>query len=362
MKILNLDYFRISKEFPLLLRAKFIHENGGGIISKRVLIVNSCLIGDFVVSIPALREFIKKSKSQVDLLVSHSVKELAERIRGVGNVYVSSSSSERKTEKSNKEKIDLKYYDEVIIIKISPESYKMLKIISAGEIKSPFYQFLKYAFHVTRKVLIRKNPKRFGSFIFEVLGHRYKNIDFKELFDFKREDYLRVKRLPVMKTKNKIVIVHTSAPWKMKRWDNDKWAELIKRVNDCGKFRFVFIGASRDEERDYEIIRKKLNFKVYSLINSVKLEQLILVLRMSEYFIGIDSGPRNMANLAGSRSITLSGSGFNMFMPNDKRDVFIHKSPWGTGIYQLFFKSSNSNVKKITVDEVFKAFKRISRR
>jgi ADP-heptose:LPS heptosyltransferase len=81
-------------------------------------------------------------------------------------------------------------------------------------------------------------------------------------------------------------------------------------------------------------------------------------MRMADYFIGIDSGPRNMAHLADLRSISLFGPGIRDFMPLSRKDIVIDKSnPMATS---LFHYSRESSMKKISAEEVFEAFRKIS--
>ena len=192
---------------------------------------------------------------------------------------------------------------------------------------------------------------------FDILGLKIKNVNFEEVFDFNENDYKRIKNLNIFKTKEKIVIIHTSSAWIMKLWSNDKWTELIKRINASEKYRFVFIG-TKEEKEDFQEISKKLDFRIYSLINKLNLCDLMLVLRSSNYLIGIDSGPKNMAYLADLRSITLLGPSGHLYKPFNNKDEVIDKSnAWD--LYETFFYKKNRFVQSITVDEVFNAFKRL---
>lgn len=161
-----------------------------------------------------------------------------------------------------------------------------------------------------------------------------------------------------MKTEEKKVIIHTGSGWQVKLWENEKWIELLKKVNKLGKFRFIFIGTKK-EKQDYEKIKKKLNFKTYSLIEKVDIKELMLVLRASDYFIGIDAGPRNMAHLADLRSVNLLGPGPKQFMPLDKRDIVIDKS--NCRCTHLFCYKRKTCMQKINVNDVFEGFKKLIR-
>lgn len=188
-----------------------------------------------------------------------------------------------------------------------------------------------------------------------MLGGKLKGMPFDEIFQFTESDYGSVARLEALQTTQKKVIVHTGASWVMKKWDIDKWVALLDKIQRLGDIRFIFVGGVEDSD-DYAAIASKLEFPLYSLIGKISLLELLLVLRQSDYFIGVDSGPRNMAHLADTRSVTILGPGPHFFMPWSKGDVVIDKSR-GRGLYQMFFAKKRGFVHEITVEEVYDAFK-----
>src|SRR5262245_651992 len=87
----HLQYTPVVGELPALIRLQSFKPSTFA-APDTVLIVNCCLIGDFVVSLPAIHEFIREHpSSQIDLLVSPTVAPLAARLRGVRHVYVARS-------------------------------------------------------------------------------------------------------------------------------------------------------------------------------------------------------------------------------------------------------------------------------
>jgi ADP-heptose:LPS heptosyltransferase len=196
---------------------------------------------------------------------------------------------------------------------------------------------------------------------FKILDLPYRNVTFKEIFNFNEDDYKKIRKLPSLKTRNKIIIIHTGPVWIMRAWENKKWADLIKKINSSGKYRFIFVGTGK-AKKDFEEISKKLDFKVYSLIDKVNIKELMIVLRLSNYLIGVDSGPRNMAHLADLRSITLFGPAASgaIYMPWSKKDIVIDKSNGG-GAYEALFYQKKGYIHKITVNEVLEAFKKITK-
>ena len=191
-----------------------------------------------------------------------------------------------------------------------------------------------------------------------MLNGTQKDISFDKIIQFTANDYMAISNLNVLNTTKKKIIVHTNTNWIMKRWPNEKWISLLKKVNKLDEFQFIFIGTQIDTS-DHKYIAPRLGFESYSLIGELDLALLLLVLRKSDYFIGIDSGPSNMAYLAGIKSVTILGPGPHMYMPNNKHNVVVDKSN-GRGLSQLFFHNKHGSIiDKISIDEVYNAFTQI---
>src|SRR5262249_24419561 len=125
-KRFHLQYTPVVGELPALIRLQSFKPQT--IASpETVLIINCCLIGDFVVSLPAISEFLwEHSRAQVDLLISPIVAPLGRRLRGVRGVYVARSVFGRETELGNS---DLKLpasYDLVVVLRLSGPARRLL--------------------------------------------------------------------------------------------------------------------------------------------------------------------------------------------------------------------------------------------
>jgi ADP-heptose:LPS heptosyltransferase len=358
---INWDYVKAFKEPYLILKVSSLEEDKSLRNLKRVLIVNAGLVGDFMTSVPAIRTFIKNNKNlTVDLVVNPLVKSLAEKIKGVRNVFVAESYASRDAEKISMTNQKLDSYGQVRIMMIGDNSYNLIKNIRAGKINSSLAKFFKYQYYLVKNGLLNRKPVQKKEIYPDLLDEKMVDVKFEDMFDFDKEDYEKIKKLDMMKTKDKIVIIHTSPPWIMRKWNNAGWIELIKKINGFGKYRFIFVGA-KNGEADFREISSKLDFKIYSLINKIGFSELIRIFRVSDYFIGVDSGPRNMAHLADLRSITLFGSAASgaIHMPFSKKDIVIDKSNGG-GLLEVFFYKKNRFINRITPDEVFEAFKRLA--
>ncbi len=359
MKKINKNYLNLYKEIPLLFSVNLIKKNIPSKKTGKALIINPCVVGEFVASLPALVQFMKDSEFEFDLAVSPIVESLAKKIKGVRKVYTAKSVYSRKEENLIRENKKFKNYDFVFVMRISKNARNFLKKIKYQEVKTSLKPMVKYAFHLLNSNIRGEKPKQWREINFEMFNKKQINVGLEEIFDFSEEDYKKIKRLDGLKTRKKIILIHTGPVWIMKKWDNEKWAELIRKINSLGNYRFVFVGTG-EAKKDFEEISDKLDFKIYSLINKVNLLELLLIMRKSNYFIGIDSGPRNMAHLADLRSVTLLGPSGRQFMPSNKKDKVIDKTTkWN--LYETFFYKKNKFIDKITPEEVFEAFRKLPR-
>ena len=354
---INSDYLNVFREPLFFFKTLFIKRNKKQKTLGRILIVNTCLIGEFAASLPAMSYFIQKSKVEVDLIVSPPLKELAQRINGIKNVFISKSVYSRIGEKAFLKNKQFRDYDTIFFMRMSNDAYSMLKEVKTREVKTSYTVFSKYGFYLFKNLLMKKYPKRWADVNFEMFGEKSHRINFDKIFDFKKKDFSTIEKFSALKTKEQIVIIHTGASWIMNQWGKDKWAKAINQINKIGKYRFIFVGGNREKE-DFDYISQKLDFKIYSLIGKIGLKDLMILIKKANYFIGIDSGPANMARLADTRSLVILGPGPHMYLPENPKDIVLDKSN-GRGLYQRFFHKKNGFIDKITPDEVFTAFKKL---
>lgn len=360
LKRINYDYFKTFEEIYLLIKLKLFNQKG--LPQKKVrnvLIINTSLVGEFMMALHALRYFIKKTNAQTDMIVSPPLKRLAERIIGVNNVFTANTIYKREIEKSKSKKINnLKNYDLVLVMRLSKESYSILKKIKFKHLISYFNPFFRLMQQRMKSTVGIGTEKQWREVNFEIIGEKEQSFHFYDIFNFKKSDFQKIKKLPGMREEGKHIIIHTGSDWPIKFWENEKWIELLKRINRLGKYNFIFVGGTKEEGDSFKKIQSKLDFNIYSLIKKIDLIDLLLVLKESDCFIGVDSGPRNMAHLVDLPSISLLGPGAKNFMPINKRDIVIDKSDC-IMCTNLFCYKMKTCLQKIDVDEVFKGFKNI---
>jgi ADP-heptose:LPS heptosyltransferase len=185
----------------------------------------------------------------------------------------------------------------------------------------------------------------------------FKDLTFDDIFNVNDGEYERVRALLEMQSFRKRILIHTGSGWHVKLWDDDKWIETIKRINLLGEFDFIFIGGGETEANSFAYIQQHLDFPLRSLINKTDLMTTLLIMRLSSYFIGIDSGPRNMAHLADLRSISFLGPAPRNFMPVNTDDIVIDK--FTCRCKSLYYFHKVSALTTLMAEEVVDDFKKL---
>lgn len=352
----NFDYFSMWREIPILFIVELFKRKKAKVKNSRILIVNPCLIGEFVASIPAIHDFIRRHPDKkIDLLVTSNSKELAEKMVGVHKIFITKSVYVgRNKSLVDSENQEFGIYEKIFFLRISESAYSLTFDIKGSEIETAFSKMFFYVLHLIKSLVIGRRPRSWQSLNFDILGGKDRRSTFEEIFNFNNDDYKKIEAQGILKKETKKIIIHVGTKWSMKRWNKDKWVELLKKINQIDNFVFIFIG-SEDDLEDYDYISSNLGFKIESLIRKISLAELLLVLKQADYFIGIDSGPSNMAHLVNLRSLTLYGPGPHMYMSDQPGDIVFDKTN-GRGLLQMFFMVKNSYINKITVDEVYNSF------
>lgn len=331
---INYGYFNIFKEFPLLIRVNALYANKSKPIEnpKSILIINTSLIGDFVVSLPALRYFIDKHNgAKIDMVVAPPLLDLSKSIKGLNKVLT------MKTIFNKPDARDIAYldlspeYDYVLIMRLPNKILQLLNRIEFKSIRTYLGTYLKLGMNMFGAAAGKEHLKQLTEVNFEIVGEENLNINKLELnkmFDFSAQDLDNIKSHSIFKqTENtKRIVIHTGSGWEIKFWNNKKWIELIKKLHSEDNYSFIFVGSGEQEEKSFKEISAALDFPVYSLIKKMNIKSLLMALPFFDLFIGIDSGPRHLAHLANLKSISLLGPGPKSFEPINENATILDKS------------------------------------
>jgi ADP-heptose:LPS heptosyltransferase len=316
----HLKYIPVVRELPALLRLQTLKPRTVA-SPQTVLIVNCCLIGDFIVSLPAITEYIREhSSAQIDILVSPGVVPLARKLRGVCRVYSAISVFRRDTEIGNATQRPGPSYDQLVVLRLSEPARRLLAKTSYRAISTYLVPFLRHGLHLAKQPSAQvKQLSEFNFEVFGKFGRRVKHVCANEIFDF--TDVPAVDA-PAGRT----VLVHTGSGSRLHLWPIDKWVSLLECIYGLGDISILFVGGAEGEQRIFEEISRRLSFPVQSVIRRYDLLELLMLMRVSRLFVGIDSGPRHLAHLVDLPSVSLLGPGPKSFQPLNRNATIIDET------------------------------------
>lgn len=316
----HLKYAPVARELPALIRLQTLKPRMVP-SPQTVLIVNCCLIGDFVVSLPAITDFIREhSSSQIDLLVSPYVAPLARKLRGVRRVYTARSAFRRDTEPEASDQVLAPSYDLVFVLRLSEAARRLLSTTSYRAVSTYLVQFLKQGWQIaTQPSAEVKQLSEFNFEVFGKFGRRDRDLCAEEIFDFTDVP-------PAELSSGRRVLIHTGSGSRLHLWPVDKWIALLESLHELGDVSFVFVGGAEGEKRIFEEISSRVSFGVQSVIGRYDLLELLMLMRTSHLFVGIDSGPRHLAHLVDLPSVSLLGPGPKSFQPLNRNATVIDET------------------------------------
>jgi hypothetical protein len=129
-------------------------------------------------------------------------------------------------------------------------------------------------------------------------------------------DVLDLTDVPAVNARpGRTVVVHTGSDSRVHLWRVDKWVALLERLHQLKDVSFVFVGGTEEEARMFDEISRRVSFPLHSVIRQYDLLEVVMLLRMSNLFVGVDSGPRHLAHLVDLPSVSLLGPGPKSFQP-----------------------------------------------
>ena len=344
----HLKYAPVLREIPALIQLQMFKPRMVP-SPKTILIVNCCLIGDFVLSLPAITEFIREHPSaETDLMVSPNVACLARKLRGVRRIYSAQTVFRRDTELVDSDQALNSTYDLVIVLRLSGPARELLANTSYRSIRTYLFPFLKFGLHLA--VHPSRRVKQLAELDFEVFGKygtRTNLINADEVFDF---DEVREPH----KATSRTVVVHTGSGSRLYMWPTAKWVELLECLNDGTDLSFVFVGATEEEERTFEEISQRTSLSLHSAIRLYDILELVMLMRVSHLFIGVDSGPRHLAHLVDLPSVCLLGPGPKSFRPLNDQATVVDENECNR-CSTFYCPYTPRCVEKISVDAVVRA-------
>lgn len=267
---------------------------------KKILILRMEHIGDYALSLPAIAGIRKKyPKAEIDIVVGHWNKSLAEATPYVDNVIV----FENPLVKRNIGKFRViwelffkrKYAK--LLGEINRKGYDLLVDFSDRN----FMKFILEKMEVKKKVSglnleTKDNEKEVDRCLRvvselevarpEKVGLRISKKNKKEVDEF-------------IKDLRDFFVIHPLTPLEEKNWPMEKWKGLLKRIGE----NLIIIGGKNDKGKN-SILEEE---NILNASGKFTLLQTTYLISKAKKFIGLDSGPMHLAELTSTPIVAIFG-------------------------------------------------------
>jgi len=160
---------------------------------------------------------------------------------------------------------------------------------------------------------------------------------------------------------DRLVVVHVSGNWDLKRWPKENWATLIQLLITELRVKVVLPGG----ESDRALIEEVANLsgaKPQILVGKTSLMQLIALMKEADLVVSADSGPLHAASAIGAVAIAIFGpTRPEVTGPRGRGEVRVLQKDVGCNEKPCYHLACQDNVcmKAVTVDEVLSAAREI---
>ena len=320
----------------------YMKKQSGNNLVKKLLIIRGEHIGDYVLSLPALRTIRENfPKARIDIVIGPWNKGLAKATPYINRIIIFDNPLVKRNltyPKILKSLIfDFNKFRR-FFRKINKEDYDLLISFSNRKYNKLFLKFVKAKKKISGtefdfgEIKEKKRIKR----LCEKINLKFRR---KAKLSYSKKDrnlvdkFLKSRNL---KEKN-FFVLHPLSPLKEKDWPLEKWKEVLNKLN----MKTLVIGTEREGKK----IEKEICNGSGNIINATgkfNLVQTIYLISISKRFLGIDSGPMHLAELTDVPVFALFGpTNEKIWGPCGKKDKVIKKG----------------NINDISVEEVLKEIK-----
>jgi len=332
------------------------------------IIYSSPKLGDVALQLPIINSISKYHRSKVQVCINESI--------DLGNVFSDSNyiseifyNSFRRGKYFIKDVLDLrkKLLERKITIVYLLEKTKG-SILSAklSKVKKIYsYGLGLQKFFSSNKSFISKNDLKYN---YTVQGKKFlKKINIKYEYD---DELIKISEINLIELKN--IFKNKKKPWVIlavdatelnRIWPMENFSKLINLLHGSSLAGTFFVIHYQDHQPYFENIKKNVNLKD-NLVDCKKLKksEIIKLISLSDYFIGIDSGPSCISGALNKKTFTIFGATdaslpiFNSVI-KIKSDIYDQSREIGIKRCGDNFAKDNFEVKTINVQKVFEIIK-----
>lgn len=120
------------------------------------------------------------------------------------------------------------------------------------------------------------------------------------------------------------LLIHVGGGWEYKRWNMEKWTSLINDLGEAQPRRIMIVGSAAESQilNTLEQANRNLGTVTFRITSLTELVELVISCKL---FVGLDSGPMNLAVCLGRPVVALFGPGDStMWYPYGSRGSMIH--------------------------------------
>ncbi len=157
-----------------------------------------------------------------------------------------------------------------------------------------------------------------------------------------------------------LVIIHPGARRPLRRWREDRFAQIADRLIRTYHAYILLIGGPGEKE-SLDRVERHMNQKPEAKATSLPLIEVAALLRFARLFIGNDTATGHIAAGVGTAHIILFGPNFpHIWAPRGEKGISIFKAPDCCGCRQITcIKKENPCMDWITVEDVWNAAVRL---
>jgi heptosyltransferase-2 len=333
---------------------------------KRILVVRLDHIGDFVCTTPIFKNIKKKfPDAKITVLINSASKELAYRDPNIDKVitfspfYLARGDGSATLNRLFRLIKDVRNIDFDLGIEPRGDLLSILIMWLGGIRYRVGYGITGGRFLLNKEVrydrglhVIDRNLALLEALDIPV-SSRSAEVYFSETDEDEVERLLRALKRPRNDGSAKAVVIHPFAGAKAKEWPMENFQNLINRLKAGG--RDILLVGSKDDRGAFE--------NVIDLRGKINLPQLAYLIKSAGLFIGLDSGPANIAAALNVPSVTIC-SGTNipqLWIPNNSNVKFVYKDavckPCENKVCP---KEKHECMESITVEEALDKLKEIA--
>lgn len=161
-------------------------------------------------------------------------------------------------------------------------------------------------------------------------------------------------------SKNSLIVIAPFTDLKIKNWGSNNYIKLLEKLTSYWEKQIILIGTKK-QKRDIAKLALGFNSRVHSLAGELSLPETFALIKISELFIGNDSGLTHAAKALGKNYVAITGGGsYNLFFPYNEQAHQIELHEW-CDFFGCEWRCKFSIPKcltDITAEQVFEAIKK----